>query len=69
MADYFKAFLTEIRENCTGLEGHPPTDFELTDQAIASLGSCAIGLGPDQAKDGPYIKRLRQRLRDRQSIP
>lgn len=65
LADTFKAFFVALQEESARKHGFLPRSFELTDRSLASLMSCALGLSPDQAVDAPYVKRLRQRLRQR----
>ncbi len=65
LADFFKALLAAIEENRVRRYGLIPHDFKVTDNTLASLANCALGLPPDELVDGPYVKRLRQRLRSR----
>lgn len=62
-ADFFKALFAAIEENSAESYGQLPRNFKLTDRALASLGSCALGLDPDDMVDDAYIKRFRQRER------
>ena len=64
-ADTFRAFFVAIDEQSSRNFGFLPHSFELSDRCVASLLSCALGLGPDEAVDAPYVKRLRQRQRER----
>lgn len=64
LADFFKALFAAIEENSGRNYGRLPHDLKITDNALASLANCALGLGPDDLVDGPYVKRLRQRERD-----
>ena len=63
-ADFFKALFAAIEENSAGNYGQLPKGFKLTDRALASLGNCALDLGPDDLVDDAYIKRFRQRERN-----
>lgn len=63
-ADFFKALFAAIDENSAGNYGQLPRGFKLTDRALASLGNCALDLGPDDLVDDAYIKRFRQRERN-----
>lgn len=63
LADYFRALLAAIDENSTRAFGQLPRGFRVSDSSLADLANCALGLGPDDLVDGPYVKRLRQRLR------
>lgn len=65
LADTFKAFFVALEESSRRNHGFLPNAFELTDRSMASLMSCALGLGPDEAVESTYVKRLRQRLRER----
>lgn len=65
LADTFRAFFVAVDEQSSRNFGFLPHSFELSDRCVASLLSCALGLGPDQAVDAPYVKRLRQRQRER----
>lgn len=71
-ADFFKALFVAIDENRAREHGFLPNSFKLTDETLASLGTCALDLGADEIVDGAYVKRLRQRertLRNEQQIP
>lgn len=63
-ADFFRALFAAIEENSAECFGQLPKGFKLTDRTLASLGNCALGLGPDDLVDEAYMKRLRQRGRD-----
>lgn len=63
LADFFKALYAGLNENGAGQGGFLPSDFRLSDESLAVLGSCALDLGPDDLVAGTYIKRLRQRGR------
>ncbi|MDO6458966.1 hypothetical protein Q4560_15700 [Celeribacter halophilus] len=63
-SEFFRAFWAAVHEQSQANFGRIPNDFRLSDETIASLGNCALDLGPEQIVDGPYIKRLRQRDRD-----
>jgi hypothetical protein len=65
LADSFKAFFVALEEASGRNYGSLPHGFELTDRSVASLLSCALGLDPDQVVDSSYVKRLRQRQRER----
>lgn len=62
-ADFIKALLAAIDENRGRNHGQLPNDFRVTDNTLATLGSCVLDLGADDLVDGPYVKRLRQRER------
>lgn len=63
-AGYVKALFVAIEDNCGNDFPHLPVGFRLTDETIASLVNCVLDLGPDDVVDGPYVKRLRQRVRE-----
>lgn len=65
LADTFKAFFVALEESSRRNHGFLPDAFELTDRSISSLMSCALGLGPDESVESSYVKRLRQRQRER----
>lgn len=65
LADTFKAFFAAIDDASARKFGFLPQSFELTDRSAAILMSCALGLGPDETVDAPFVKRLRQRQRER----
>jgi len=65
LADTFKAFFVALEESSRRNHGFLPNAFELTDQSMACLLSCALGLGPEKTVDSTYVKRLRQRQRER----
>lgn len=63
-ADFFKALFVAIEEN-RGVKWHEfPTEFDLTDSALASFAIVALDLAADHPADAAYVKRLRQRERD-----
>lgn len=61
----FKAFFATIDEANARNHGFLPRDFQLTDRTVASLMSCALGLGADELVDAGYVKRIRQRQREK----
>ncbi|MDR0810160.1 MAG: hypothetical protein LBE86_13715 [Gemmobacter sp.] len=64
-ADFVKALFVAIEENRQRNHGFLPDDFRLTDRTLASLINCALDLGCDEGVDADYVKRLRQRERER----
>lgn len=64
LADFFKALFVAIEENGMREYGPLPHGFKLTDASYAALANCALNLDPDRCVDGPYVKRLRQGIRD-----
>jgi hypothetical protein len=65
LADTFRAFFVALEESSARNHGFLPSAFELTDRSTAILVSCALGLGPDKVVDSTYVKRLRQRQREK----
>lgn len=65
LADFFKTLFAAIDENSVRNHGRLPDDFRLTDNTLATLVNCALDLAPDELVDGVYVKRIRQRERDR----
>ena len=65
LADTFRAFFVAIDEAGVHNFGFLPRGFDLTDRSVASLLSCALGLGSDETVDSEYVKRLRQRQREK----
>lgn len=65
LADSFRAFFVALDESNARNHGFLPNAFELTDRSVAILMSCALGLDSDKVVDSTYVKRLRQRLRER----
>ncbi|MCE8005280.1 hypothetical protein [Billgrantia ethanolica] len=63
LADFFKALFAGIEEHQESIHGLLPTAFRLTDNTLATIANCALDLSPEDMVDGPYVKRLRQRLR------
>lgn len=64
LADSFKALIVSLKEGEIPY-GYLPAGFNLTDQSMAILLSCALSL--HESVDSTYVKRLRQRGRHRQS--
>lgn len=64
LTDYFKAYFKAIDEERVGNSQFIPSNYELSDESLASVANCALDLSDDKAKDGQYIKRLRQRIRE-----
>lgn len=62
-SDFFKALFKIIKENSARMNGPFPTDLEMSDKTLASLGNCALDLAPDELITDDYVKGIRQRLR------
>ncbi|WP_043879230.1 hypothetical protein [Azorhizobium caulinodans] len=69
LADFFKTLFVTIEQNKRRNAGFLPDDFRLTDASLASLVTCALDLDPDEVVDSAYVKRLRQRERERVGTP
>lgn len=65
LADSFRTFFAALEESSIRNCGFLPGVFELTDRSVAIFMSCALGLGLDEVVDSAYMKRLRQRVRER----
>lgn len=65
LADFFKGWFEAIEENGTDEGGFIPSGVKLTDNSYASFANCVLDLGPEDLVDGAYVKRLRQRERER----
>lgn len=59
----FRAFFAAIEQSSARTFDAIPRDFEITDRSVAALMSCA--LGRDEVLESSYVKRLRQRERER----
>lgn len=66
-ADYLRALLKAIDEGREESPQQIPDDFKLTDESIANLANCSLGLVGEQLIDSQYIKRFRQRSREKPS--
>jgi hypothetical protein len=66
-ADTFRAFFVALDEQKQRGFGYLPNSFELTDRSVATLLSCALDFGEGETVDAQYVKRLRQRARERES--
>jgi hypothetical protein len=64
LTDFFRALFAAIDENSADNHGLLPIGFKLTDNTLATLANCALGLGPDELVDAAHVKRFRQRERD-----
>lgn len=64
-ADFFRALFVGIEENVRREYGPLPNDFKPADETIASLANWALALDPSEIVDGAYVKRFRQREREK----
>lgn len=69
LADFVKAMRAAVDDYRARQSGPIPDTFRLSDNSTASLVNCLADLGPDEVIDGGYIKRLRQRERERGPAP
>ena len=65
LADFLRTLFAAIEQNSHEDGGFLPRDFRLTDATLASFMNCALDLGPDNMIDAEYVKRMRQRERER----
>jgi len=63
-ADFFKALFALMKENSARNYGHLPGGFELSDQTLAALATCALNLDRDDEVSPEFVKRFRQRERE-----
>ncbi len=64
LSDFFKALFAHIEESIE-LNDILSTDFKLTDESLATIANCSLNLDIEKIVDAPYVKRLRQRIRDK----
>lgn len=65
LADFFKALFVAIEKNSKREYGRLPNNPKFSDNTFASLVNCALNLDPDNMVDAQYVKRFRQRERDK----
>lgn len=65
LSSYFEALVAAVEDNKNENGGFIPSNFSLTDNSLASLANCALDLAPEDMVDGAYVKRFRQRKRQR----
>ncbi|GLO49618.1 hypothetical protein PPUN110474_10180 [Pseudomonas putida] len=65
LSDFLKAFEAELDMNRVTNIGSIPDDFSLSDSSMASLVNCGLGLGVEELIDASFVKRYRQRERER----
>jgi len=68
LTDYFKAFFQALEDEKEFNHQFDLGSFELSDDSLASVVNCALNLTDGEMKDGQYVKRLRQRLREQEVI-
>jgi hypothetical protein len=60
-SDFFRAFDRRLSEEGRMFPKLHPSRFKLSNSALATLMSCALGRTDDDMFDADYVKRLRQR--------
>jgi len=65
LSDFLKAFFTRLKENSVREHGFIPNNLSVSDNTVASLVNCALDLNADKLIDGDFVKRFRQRERER----
>ncbi|WP_449100762.1 hypothetical protein [Pseudomonas veronii] len=65
LADFLKAFKANLAVNRVRRHGWIPNNFSLSDSAMASLVNCALELEVDELIDSSFVKRFRQREREK----
>lgn len=63
-AHFLQALFASIRERSRSLGGMLQEGYKPSDGALAALATCALNLGKDELLDGPFVKRVRQRIRE-----
>lgn len=63
--DFLRAFLAAIEESSAHMFGRLPNDLGITDNTMASLINCALELKVDELASADYVKRFRQKERER----
>jgi len=54
-----------LKENSVREHGFIPNNLSVSDNTVASLVNCALDLNADKLIDGYFVKRFRQRERER----
>lgn len=67
LVDFFRAWFAGMEKNRVTRGGFLPLRIKLSDATLAALVNCALDLTPDDSVDGPYVKRLRQGIRQQQA--
>lgn len=65
LSDFLKAYFARIKDNSISAHGFIPNTFSVSDNTLASLINCALDLDADKLIDGDFVKRFRQRQRER----
>ncbi|MGE8189503.1 hypothetical protein [Pseudomonas sp. NPDC086278] len=65
LSDFLRAFEAALDENRVRRHGFIPNKFSVSNNSTASLINCALELEVDDLIDGSFVKRFRQRERER----
>ncbi|WP_421682130.1 hypothetical protein HKW98_13690 [Stutzerimonas urumqiensis] len=65
LSDFLKAYFTRVKDYSISAHGFIPNDFSVSDNTLASLVNCALDLDVDKLIDSDFVKRFRQRERER----
>lgn len=65
LADFLKAFEASLDSNRVRRHGWIPNGFSLSDNSMSSLVNCALELEVDELIDSSFVKRFRQREREK----
>lgn len=63
--DFFGYLYEGLEDAMASNGGFIPKGFKVSDRSMASLATCALGRDADEPFDAPYVKQVRQRLRQR----
>lgn len=63
-SDFVMALFAAIDESRGDYAGSIPKDFQISDNAMATLVNILLELPPEEMVDAPYVKRRRQRARE-----
>lgn len=63
--DFLRAFFTAIEESSNREFGRLPSDLRITDNTMSSLVNCALDLQEEEMASADYMKRFRQKERER----
>lgn len=67
LSDFLRAFEAALDENRVRRHGFIPNKFSMSNNSTASLINCAFELEVDDLIDGSFVKRFRQRERERKA--
>lgn len=63
--DFFMEFFSRLHEISDSSTWGLPCGFRLSDSSVATLFNISSGCSADEVKDAEYVRRLRQRLREK----